>query len=114
MAKRVLSVLCSTLENIATGATNVISGEANLRYFYVDGKKTETPDAVILVSMSRDIGEFQIVFPPIPTLVDELNTKYPFGESLTLPELGEVADVKIGTYNGGLQIKFLMERKTNS
>lgn len=109
MSKRILSTLLSDVETCVTGVEKMISTGAVERYTYIENKKSDLLESVILSAITSSLGEVQCVFPAKKGLVDTLNENAPFGSTFSLADLGTVQDVKVVAYNGALLIKFLME-----
>ena len=111
MAQKKLSASYKQIQQTINGDKKIVSTGAVEKCFYVDGKKTETLENVVLSAISQDLGEIQLVFPPRRELVEELNTELPFGSTFSIADVGEVTDVKIGFYNGSLTFKFQLEKE---
>lgn len=111
MAQRKLGTSLALINKVLTGNSKVVSTGAVEKFIYVDGKKSDTLENVQLSAISQDLGEIQLVFPPHKELVEELNTVFPFGSAFSVSDAGQVADVKIGFYNGSLTFKFIIEKE---
>lgn len=107
-----LSFLRSQLENLLESSTSFIFTGVAEKYVYLEGKKTDVLESVVLTTIADGLGEVNIIFPAKNGLADQIDSMFNFGQPFFINELeafGTVEDVKISIYNNSLTFKVHMK-----
>lgn len=101
----------SDAEKFVCDKTKGVSLGANDRYIYVNDKRTDTLENVILSAIVQGLGEVQLVYPPKAGLAEKLNQKFGHGIIFDFSDVAIYNDMKVSIYNGSLTFKFIVTEK---
>lgn len=94
------------MKNLVVSALkNVLYGEAKDTPLYADGKRTDKMESVGIKCYAKG-GEVQVILPYEEGLSAKLNSHFSFGDIITVDDIFDVSDIKIGIYKDELSIKY--------
>lgn len=99
------------MKNLVVSALKtVLYGEAKDNPEYDEGKRTGRMESVGIKVYSK-CGELQVILPYMAGLSAKLNSHFSFGDTITVDDVFDVSDIRIGIYKDELTVKYDAELK---